>query len=197
MAVQGSRNEDKITPYLDPNQQDLLLAALNAQAQDKSGQAKQNANMSGNALFMSPQDAQLDNLDYTPDLDYLDGDNSFDFDNADLGGEMIGALPARTSLDEGHEKRKSRDEGDAADEGDAKRQETQDGERTGKKPGRKPLTNEPTTVRLFSAEGGVDILTSPLETESTESRGTARLPRAQREASQRSRDQGVRTQQDT
>lgn len=90
---------------------------------------------------MSPQDATLDNLDdYTPDLDYLDGDG-FDFENADLGGEMIGALPG-----DGHDKRKSPDDSAGDPEGDAKRQETQEGEKTAKKPGRKPLTSEPTTV---------------------------------------------------
>jgi AP-1-like factor len=108
-------------------------------------------NANGAQLFVSPQDAGLDNydIDYTPDLDYLDGDSGFDFENADLGGEMIGALPGRqSSLDDGHghEKRKSRDEYDD-EKGDAKRQETQEGEKSGaKKPGRKPLTSEPTTV---------------------------------------------------
>ncbi|KAF2172906.1 hypothetical protein M409DRAFT_49418 [Zasmidium cellare ATCC 36951] len=109
-----------------------------------------------NALFMSPQNAELDNLnvDYTPDLDYLDGD-SFDFENADLGGEMIGALPGSggdsredlTMNGDGHEKRKSPDENGDSETGDAKRQETQEGEKGAKKPGRKPLTSEPTTKR--------------------------------------------------
>ena len=106
--------------------------------------------INGNALFMSPQDAELDNFngDFTPDLDYLDGDTSFDFENADLGGELIGALPTGQTKGgtEGHEKRKSRDENGSSEEGDAKRQETQEGEKGAKKPGRKPLTNEPTTV---------------------------------------------------
>lgn len=92
------------------------------------------------ALFMSPQ-ADGFGLDYTPGLDYLDNDDSFDFEDADLGGEMIGALPG-----EGHEKRKSPDEGADSPEPDSKRQETNDGEKAAKKPGRKPLTNEPTTV---------------------------------------------------
>lgn len=152
------------TPYLSHNQQDLLLAALNAQARARqtktpqpghsghtttttSESAAPNSNMSGNALFMSPQDAELDNYDYTPDLDYLDGDNSFDFDHADLGGEMIGALPG-DSTGEMHEKRKASEEADGSDESDPKRQETQDGEKGAKKPGRKPLTSEPTTVSI-------------------------------------------------
>ncbi|KAK4549333.1 hypothetical protein LTR36_006330 [Oleoguttula mirabilis] len=96
-----------------------------------------------NGLFMSPQNAELDsfNGDYTPDLDYLDGEG-YDFENADLGGEMIGALPG-----DGHEKRKNPDEQDEDDEGDPKRQETHGGEKGAKKPGRKPLMSEPTTKR--------------------------------------------------
>ncbi|KAK1060190.1 DNA-binding transcription factor yap1 [Friedmanniomyces endolithicus] len=173
-AQQGQPAEQvaQSAPYLSSNQQDLLLAALNAQARDlqsinfpagDSGLIKTSAsdpntplhtNMSDPSLFMSPQDAELDNFngDYTPDLDYLDGDNSFDFDNADLGGEMIGSLPRSNSeqTDEdgndnvdGHEKRKSIDDKDEDDEADPKRHE---GEKGAKKPGRKPLTNEPTTV---------------------------------------------------
>lgn len=87
------------------------------------------------------------NGDFTPELDYLDGDTSFDFDNADLGGEMIGALPGSGGEPEQHDKRKSPDENESPEEGDAKRQETQEGEKGAKKPGRKPLTNEPTTKR--------------------------------------------------
>jgi AP-1-like factor len=111
-------------------------------------------------MFTSPADPQLDNfnIDYTPDLDYLDGADGFEFEDADLGGEMIGALPGSGPTDthggsqgsngDGHEKRKSPDENDGAPEGDAKRQETEEGERAAKKPGRKPLTTEPTTVSL-------------------------------------------------
>ena len=90
------------------------------------------------------------NPDFTPDLDYLDGEGSFDFDNADLGGEMIGGLPALDAdgNPEQHEKRKNTDEDGSAEEGDAKRQEVGEGEKGSKKPGRKPLTNEPTTVSI-------------------------------------------------
>jgi len=146
-------------PYLSPNQQDLLLAALNSQAKNSrpsttgdtgittitTSDVKQDPSTM-TALFQSPANMDL-NGDFTPELDYLDGDNSFDFDNADLGGEMIGALPGSGAEPEQHDKRKSPDENDSPEEGDAKRHETQDGERGTKKPGRKPLTNEPTTVR--------------------------------------------------
>lgn len=113
-------------------------------------------------LYVSPHQAEVDhfnNPDYTPDFDYLEGDN-YDFENADLGGEMIGALPGRRAGSsasanddgsgngnaDGSEKRKSPDDADTPEEGDQKRQEVLDGEKGSKKPGRKPLTSEPTTV---------------------------------------------------
>ena len=98
-------------------------------------------------MFMSPAQAEFDNfgIEYTPELEYLDDDN-FDFENADLGGEMIGAMPGGDEPGYGHEKRKMSEDYDDDEEGDAKRQETQDGEKGAKKPGRKPLTSEPTTV---------------------------------------------------
>ena len=152
--------------YLNANQQDLLVAALNSQAngrQNTQSQAivgqnsetensrsqQQSGSMNGmdsNGVFISPTEAEFDSFggEYTPDLDYLD--DGFDFENADLGGEMIGALPgagdSSENLAEGHEKRKYSDD----DGGNAKRQETGEGEKGAKKPGRKPLTSEPTTV---------------------------------------------------
>jgi AP-1-like factor len=170
MASQQVTSSQQFNPYLSPNQQDLLLAALNSQATSKArakaalgdtGVTNQatsdvlqhsSSTMSGSAVFQSPGNMDNFNPDFTPDLDYLDGDGSFDFDNADLGGEMIGGLP---DLDaegnpEQHEKRKNTDEDGSPEEGDAKRQELGEGEKGSKKPGRKPLTNEPTTVSTHS-----------------------------------------------
>lgn len=150
--------------YLSQNQQDLLVAALNSQVggrQDKHAtvgarrspplSASQSSKMNtfnDNGLYISPQQATLDDFkqDYSPDLDYLD--DSFDFDNADLGGEMIGALPGDSNYTDLHEKRKNSEEYADSEEGDAKRQEMQEGEKAAKKPGRKPLTSEPTTVSI-------------------------------------------------
>lgn len=158
MARSFTKPSQHIPPYLSQTQQDLLLAALNSQAIDSANSQRAAdsddtpgpamSGLNGNGMFISPQKADLDNFDYTPELDYLDG-NDFDFENADLGGEMIGALPGgaqKESHGDGHEKRKSPDENVDAPEGDAKRQETGEGEKSAKKPGRKPLTTEPTTV---------------------------------------------------
>lgn len=175
MASQQIQRNQQTHPHLSSDQQDLLLAALNSQAgasqktasrTNQSGTTKRSSSdlattmngANGNGLFMSPHQAELENFngDFTPDLDYLDGDG-FDFENADLGGEMIGSLPGSGGELNGdfanglelHEKRKNSDDDSVIEEGDAKRQETEDTERGGaKKPGRKPLTTEPTTVSL-------------------------------------------------
>lgn len=152
-----------------------MLAALNSQAQTKQTTASQvkrsdsdPATMdtaNGNTLFMTPTNGHLGSFEYTPDLDYLDGGDNFDFENADLGGVMIGALPgsgAGNDIEngEGHEKRKSPDDNNDEEGGDAKRQETKEGEKGVKKPGRKPLTNEPTTVSVPSkTDSPLDIST--------------------------------------
>jgi len=168
MASLQAKSTQKSNPYLSLNQQDLLLAALNSQATGNPrakpaigdtgitnhhtsdlSHSTTNA-MSGSAVFQSPGNMDNYNPDFTPDLDYLDGDASFDFDNADLGGEMIGGLPGGLDADgkpEQHDKRKNTDDDDGSPaEGSAKRQELAEGEKGSKKPGRKPLTNEPTTV---------------------------------------------------
>lgn len=86
-----------------------------------------------------PGSGHLDfNPDDSPYLDFDidgDGDESYDFDG---NGQMIGDIPGDL-----HEKRKSFD-GNDDDEGGGKRREGED--KSGKKPGRKPLTSEPTTV---------------------------------------------------
>jgi len=154
-------------PHLTSTQQDLLLTALSSNKpkngidrvhlDQRSSAAPQNnmhaqpaATMDGD-LFISPQQASnlgsLDSLDVDGSayLDYLDGDTSFDFDTTDLDGQdMIGPLH---NGNERHEKRKNSDlEDDDEEFGDPKRKEGED--KQAKKPGRKPIMAEPTTVRL-------------------------------------------------
>ncbi|KAF1957167.1 PAP1-domain-containing protein [Byssothecium circinans] len=154
--------------YLDPNQQDLLLAALSSNNQnpndifagmDGTNKAPNGLpfhypidNLDPTTFFASPhQDtAGFNNLgvEESPYVDYLDGGESFDFDNADGGDLMIGALPgdSPTKAEENTEKRKSPDDDDDEDvDGGGKRREGED--KQAKKPGRKPLTSEPTTKR--------------------------------------------------
>ena len=177
MASQQVKSSQQLNPYLSPNQQDLLVAALNSQAAKKTRSKASLGNtgleittsdasrphstttMSGSAVFQSPANMDGFNPDFTPDLDYLDGDGSFDFDNADLGGEMIGGIPGLDAdgNPEQHDKRKNSDEDGSPEEGDAKRQEVGEGEKGSKKPGRKPLTNEPTTVSMHFLLPGYDV----------------------------------------
>lgn len=93
-------------------------------------------------------------FDFGPDdSPYLDfdvdgeGDESYDFD---VNGQMIGEIPEPAA--ELHDKRKSIDgKDDDDDEGGGKRRESED--KSGKKPGRKPLTSEPTTVSISCGFG--------------------------------------------
>jgi AP-1-like transcription factor len=133
--------------FLSPDEQDLLVTALNSnQSSAKAGNNQQQS--SNNDLTYTPQ--TLTNpgsgaLDLSDDSPYLDFDPDGDFDDS-FGyenGRMIGDLPDLPSGDL-HDKRKSIDDDDNEDEGDRKRREGED--KTAKKPGRKPLTSEPTSV---------------------------------------------------
>lgn len=155
--------------YLDHKQQDLLLAALasnnqnpdlysstmdNSRALNGAGQFQYPVDALDPNFFTSPQQSTpasaFNNvgIDDSPFADYLDGDTSFDFDNAN-GDLMIGALPGDNlakKSEEGAEKRKSPGDDVEDPDGGGKRREGED--KQAKKPGRKPLTSEPTTVRL-------------------------------------------------
>ena len=132
--------------YLSPNEQDLLVAALNSnQPGNRSDSQVGLANYSPTTQ-MNPGSGQLAFSDDSPYLDFQDGefdDSNFDFD---ASGRMIGDLPDEDDVEDHlHDKRKSMGDGDDEnDEGGGKRREGED--KTAKKPGRKPLTVEPTSV---------------------------------------------------
>ena len=163
--------------YLDPNQQDLLLAALASNTQNPNdifamgleSKRPMNALPSGlpndqqfnfpvdnlnQSFFTSPQQStpvsafgNIGGFDESPFDNYLDGEQNFDFDNADDGDLMIGALPGASPNRDGESAEKRKNPGDDdEEEGSGKRREGED--KQAKKPGRKPLTSEPTTVRL-------------------------------------------------
>lgn len=141
--------------YLSPGQQDLLLAALSSNnpshkqsshtPQIKPDHSPDQTSSNGHSNppsggFDNPQFSGLDFgenespfLDFNPDVD-------FEFPGS---GDLIGDLPGEYELGE---KRKSMDgDSDAEEEIGKKRRESE-----AKKPGRKPLTSEPTTVCLPS-----------------------------------------------
>lgn len=160
--------------YLDPNQQDLLLAALasnNQNPNDIFATGLDNKSMNGLAnglpngqqfnfpvdnldqsFFASPQQStpasafgNIGGVEESPFDNYLDGDQNFDFDNGDDGDLMIGALPGGSPTRDGESAEKRKNPGDDdEEEASGKRREGDD--KQAKKPGRKPLTSEPTTV---------------------------------------------------
>ncbi|KAL6158962.1 DNA-binding transcription factor yap1 [Exserohilum turcicum] len=148
--------------YLDATQQDLLLAALASNSQNTADlfsaglengndnkQPMDAAQFLDPAYFTSPQQSTATNnfnnvaMEESPFIDYLDGDNAFDFDTPD--GDMIGGLPGDTPADSSEKRKSPGDENADDDEGGGKRREGED--KQAKKPGRKPLTSEPTTKR--------------------------------------------------
>lgn len=161
--------QDQSQLYLSPTQQDLLMAALKSNqtsppARQSSKKAMTTANphqrngsaslanaLSGQTdLFGSP--AQSANgsgqfefgTDESPYLDFdldAEGEAGFNFDDE---GQMIGEIPGDNSGNDEHHKRKSIPDDEDDDEGGGKRREGDD--KSSKKPGRKPLTSEPTSV---------------------------------------------------
>lgn len=126
---------------LSPHQQDLLFAALNSNTFNDSNDKKPIDSLAGN-VEESPY------LDFDYDLDA--GDNGYDIPHyTNMTGQMMASIPRAASSSDGdttdiHDKRSHPDEEDDGDEGGGKRREGDD--KGAKKPGRKPLTSEPTTV---------------------------------------------------
>ncbi|KKZ63319.1 hypothetical protein EMCG_02320 [[Emmonsia] crescens] len=107
-----------------------------------------NTGISNQDLFESPPEESLDSgqlgFDGSP---FLDFDLDVDFDASgveDLIGDLPGTSPNGDDSEQGG-KRKSIDGNDDEEESGKKRKETDD--KIAKKPGRKPLTSEPTTKR--------------------------------------------------
>jgi AP-1-like factor len=105
----------------------------------------------------APGSGTLNGFEESPFIDYdydFDPDTSYDFDFSGDAAQMIGNLPGTsldglpdTSLDgdaEGNDKRSHPDNEDDDEDRGGKRREGDD--KTSKKPGRKPLTSEPTSV---------------------------------------------------
>ena len=122
--------------YLSPDQQDLLMAALNS---NQPGRDRSHNNPT--ELFESPPENFEDfNGDDNGYLDFdIDGDYDENYDDDDSPEKNA------DGSDNLHDKRKSIDGQDDDDEGGGKRREGDD--KSSKKPGRKPLTSEPTSVR--------------------------------------------------
>lgn len=155
---------------LTPDQQDLLRTALSSNNPKKSSpQVSRNGTSSAtrsssdpkrpqhttdsmacgpnsfnSPVQVTPGSGQLSNFDESPFLDYDLDDGNFDWDNS--GDQLFGDLPGAELYGDGehHDKRKASIEDEDEEEGTSKRREADD--KTAKKPGRKPMTAEPTTV---------------------------------------------------
>ena len=90
-------------------------------------------------------ESKLENFDQSPFLDYDLDDGNPDWDAN--GDNLFGNLPGAFNDEDGdlHDKRKIAEDGKDGDEKGSKRREGED--KSAKKPGRKPSTGEPTTVR--------------------------------------------------
>lgn len=194
---------------LTPQQQNLLFAALNSNK--AAAQASASAAASNSALILSPSSLDgspslgmdgVGSYQNSPDLeyDYDFGapDSSFDFsfndaDQAKMIGDIPGA-PSTTKSDspegDSPDKRSHPDDDEEENTG-AKRREGED--KVAKKPGRKPLTTEPSSVSLITT------MTVPAATDSSriEAQGSkpgcsTSIPGAQGKARQGFGGQGAR-----
>ncbi|KAI0120887.1 PAP1-domain-containing protein [Hypoxylon sp. NC0597] len=157
---------------LTPQQQNLLFRALTSNQPGGSNSSSGNAmslspdslskspaqNQKGTSTFDSPN-GTTNGIQESPFLDYdydLGPDTSFDFDFGQDGqAKMIGDLPGTSPNDnskasspdnESPDKRSHPDDEDEdEEEGGGKRRESEG--KVPKKPGRKPLTNEPSSKR--------------------------------------------------
>lgn len=146
---------------LTPQQQSLLFRALTSN-QPASTSPQTNAMSSPSSLTSSPQNNGLNisngnSLQESPFLDYdynFGPDDSFDFDlGNDDTAKMIGDLPGTgkdtsktgSPENENSDKRSLPEEDEDKEEGGGKRRESEG--KVPKKPGRKPLTNEPSSKR--------------------------------------------------
>ena len=156
----GANSQNGFPYYLSPQQQQVLLQALASGDQNKETPRRPIStgafSMSPTSLEASPQQQHL--FTDIPGTSFLDGydvdfgaDTSFDFDVSNISNTVAddgnASATSDTPENENPEKRAREDEeeGSVSPSGnDAKRREN--GEKVPKKPGRKPLTSEPTSV---------------------------------------------------
>lgn len=144
---------------LSARQEELLFRALNSNKASSLetvfSQANDPFSMAPGSLSESPVQAPgsgtLNSFDESPFIDYdyeFDADGSFDYQfSNDSQGQMIGNLPGTSSDGDAdtHDKRSHPEDDGDDEEGGGKRREGD--EKASKKPGRKPLTSEPTSKR--------------------------------------------------
>lgn len=173
--------------YLSPDQQDLLLAALSSnnpshKQQDSTPQPKKATNgtpkhtprgsltvsPSGNQPGLNYGDNDSPFLDFSPDVDFdLQGSEN-------LIGDIPGSVPASDDYELGDKRKDMDDKSENEHEESGKKRRESDV--TAKKPGRKPLTSEPTTVRNYYFWRLITCANRVAEAQGSESRRTASIP---------------------
>ncbi|KAL7938478.1 PAP1 domain-containing protein [Trichoderma chlorosporum] len=161
MATTGSGSGSSLPPnfFLTPQQQNLLFTALNANKQQQAN-AKTGLSLSPTSFKTNPlqslDGAAFQESPFLDNYDYDFGDSSFDFSfandanqgsvNDDVPDSAMSAKSDSTETDSPEKRSHPDDEDDDASPGnESKRHESSD--KVPKKPGRKPLTSEPTSKR--------------------------------------------------
>jgi AP-1-like factor len=189
---------------LSAREEQLLLAALNSN--NKSSNIDTSNNKSTDPFAMAPGSftesplqapgsGALNDFDDSPFVDYdyeFDADGGFDYDfSNDSQGQMIGRLPGSSSDGDAdtHDKRSHPANDGDEEEGGGKRREGD--EKTSKKPGRKPLTSEPTSVSNLNQFHSLSqqLLIFATEAQGSKPCRSTGLPGAKGKAPQRLRDQ--------
>ncbi len=156
---------------LSPQQEQLLFAALNSNrspnidtsySKSTDSLPMASGSFSESPVQRAPGSGTLTGFDDSPFIDYdyeFDPEESFDYDfSNESQGQMIGKLPGTSSDGDGdsHDKRSHPDDGGDDEDGGGKRREGD--EKSSKKPGRKPLTSEPTSVSYLSRHSSIVII---------------------------------------
>ncbi|KAG9237034.1 BAP1, transcription factor bZIP [Amylocarpus encephaloides] len=149
---------------LSARQEQLLFAALNSNNKTTSETSPVPKNdiftmapaSSSESPVQAPGSSTMNGFEDSPFVDYdyefdAEGNYDYSFDNGSQG-QMIGKLPGGSSDGDAdaNDKRSHPDDEDDDEEGGGKRREGDD--RSSKKPGRKPLTSEPTSAQNRAAQ---------------------------------------------
>jgi AP-1-like transcription factor len=146
---------------LSQDQQELLMAALTsnriAQRDDNKPPTSDTFDFASGSLanpIFSPDQipnfgaADINSLSDQQFLDFLGSRDSFDFDSVSPADILENQSPPAANGDgDLHDKRKNPEDDKPDNENGAKRREGE--EKVAKKPGRKPLTSEPTSVSFI------------------------------------------------
>lgn len=146
----SSNPADRHSPQKPLNGASGYSHAHNGSKEHNSGSMANGTNMYISPVQETPGSGLLDSFDDSPSLDFENlEDGNFDWDTT--GEQLFGDLPGGEYNDdehENHDKRKASIDDEDEEEGASKRREGDDKtvKKAAQKPGRKPLTGEPTTV---------------------------------------------------